>query len=108
MKLTLVGASALALTALAPPAAFAQGPAAKPPPAPPAHVVGHNPARPAASAATKNPTGIYWDASMKRFRDKSGKMVSRADAHKAGVKGPATTPPSAKKPGASPKTPVKK
>ena len=86
-SIALTFAALAALTA----AAHAQTPA-KLPPAPPAHVQhigGHK-----MDAAAKNPTGIYWDAATKHFRDKSGKTVTKAQAHKAGIKGPAFTPPS--------------
>lgn len=87
-------------------AALAQGPGHVPPP-PPAHVQKSPHHQKPAAPAAKNPSGIVWDAKTRRFVDKSGKVVTRAEAHKAGVKGPATTPPSHPKTGASPAPKIK-
>ena len=98
MKLTTLSLTLAALALGG--AALAQGPGKMPPPPPPAHVskVAHH----TAHKAPANPNGIVWDAKTRHFVDKSGKTVSKAEAHKAGVRGPATTPPSHPKRKAAP------
>ena len=88
-------------------AALAQGPGHVPLP-PPAHVQ-KSPHHQKTAPAAKNPSGIVWDAKTRHFVDKSGKVVTKAEAHKAGVRGPATTPPSHPKTKMAPTpAPVKK